>query len=241
MTLKNKKIRIIAMIPSRMGSKRVKKKNIRLIDGKPLIQYIIDKVSKSNKFDEIYINSEDKIFNKIAKKNNIFFFQRNKRLSSDKCQNDEFAFDFIKKIKGDILIQILPTSPLISTKEINSFVDEMINKKYETLISIEEKRIATVYENKPINFNKFKRVPPSQKVKPVKTYATVLMGWTYESFKNNMLKYNAAYHGGNGKIGYFAINTLSAIDIDNEEDFQLAEKIIISEKIKINKRKIYYK
>ena len=84
MILKNKKIRIIAMIPSRMGSKRVKKKNIRLIDGKPLIQYIIDKVSKSNKFDEIYINSEDKIFNKIAKKNNIFFFQRSKKLSSDK-------------------------------------------------------------------------------------------------------------------------------------------------------------
>ncbi len=50
------------MIPARMGSKRVKSKNLRLLNGKPLIEYVIDTVSKIDIFDDIYVNSEDEIF-----------------------------------------------------------------------------------------------------------------------------------------------------------------------------------
>jgi len=58
---------------------------------------------------------------------------------------------------------------------------------------------------------------------PVETYATVLMGWKYARFKENMNELGFAYHGGAGKVGYFPLKGLSAIDIDNEEDFRLAE------------------
>jgi CMP-N-acetylneuraminic acid synthetase len=58
----------IAMIPVRLGSKRVKNKNLRLIDGKPLICYVLETAVKSDIFDEIYINSESDIFEPIAKK-----------------------------------------------------------------------------------------------------------------------------------------------------------------------------
>ena len=54
-------MKIIAMIPARMGSKRVKNKNLRLINGKPLIQYVLDTVKNLTIFDEIYINSEHEI------------------------------------------------------------------------------------------------------------------------------------------------------------------------------------
>ena len=241
MNVNKKKFKIIAMIPARMGSKRVKKKNIRLIDGKPLIQYIIDQVKKCKIFDEIYINSENIIFKKIASNNKISFFHRDKKLASDKSTNDEFTLDFMKKIKGDILIQILPTSPLITSIEIKNFVKEIKDKKINTLISVEEKKISTIFKNKPINFNKIKEVPPSQMVEPVKSYATVLMGWKYKTFLLNIEKYKAAYHGGKGRTGYFTLSGLSTIDIDNEEDFDLVEKIIISKKIKSNKIKKYFK
>ena len=56
----------VAMIPARLGSKRVPKKNLRLILGKPLIAYIIEAAKASNAFDEIYINSEADIFGEIA-------------------------------------------------------------------------------------------------------------------------------------------------------------------------------
>jgi CMP-N-acetylneuraminic acid synthetase len=60
---KNKKI--VAMIPARIGSERLKKKNLALVDNKPLIFYSINAAIKSKIFDEIYINSDDLIFEDI--------------------------------------------------------------------------------------------------------------------------------------------------------------------------------
>src|SRR3990167_8295686 len=107
-------MKITAMIPARMGSKRVKNKNLRLINGKPLIQYVLDTVKNLTIFDEIYINSEHEIFSELAEENNINFYKRPDYLSSDSATNDEFAFDFLKNVKTDVLIQILPTSPFLS-------------------------------------------------------------------------------------------------------------------------------
>ena len=117
----------------------------------------------------------------------------------------------------------------------------MKNKKNNTLKYVEEKKISAIFKNKPINFNKIKEVPPSQLVEPVKSYATVLMGWKYKTFLLNMKKFKAAYHGGKGETDYFTLKGLSTIDIDNEEDFELVEKKIIAKKNKSNKVKKYFK
>ena len=227
------------MIPARLGSQRVKKKNLRLIDNKPLIQYIIDSVNKCKIFDSIYLNSESDIFKKIAKKNKINFYKRKKVFSSNSSTNDEFALDFVNNIEGDVLVQVLPTSPLISSDEINDFVKYFKNNNLDTLISVSNHQIASIYKNKPINFNRLKKNPPSQKMIPVQTYSTVLMAWKIDNFKKNMKKYKSAYHGGSGKIGYYPVSRLAGIDIDEEEDFLLVEKIILSNKVKNSKPKYY--
>lgn len=233
-------MKVIGMIPARLGSKRVPKKNLRIIDGKPLIMYVIETVKKCLCFDEIYLNSESDIFERIALDNNISFYKRPPEYASDKATNDGFAYDFMSKINGDILIQILPTSPLISDIEVTGFVDEMVKKKWDTLISVEHKQIACVYDNKPLNFDKLKINPLSQLMVPVMAYATVLMAWKYDAYMKNMKKYGAAYHGGDGKTGYYELRGLSTIDIDREKDFELVERIIISSKYKKQINKIYY-
>ena len=143
-------MKIIGMIPARLGSKRVKKKNLRLIDNKPLISYVIEKAKACNLLNDIYLNSDGTIFEEIADKHNINFYHRNKNLASKHSTNDEFSLDFMNNIKGDILIQVLPTSPLITVIEISNFVNEIISKDYDTLISVEHKQIASVYKDKPI-------------------------------------------------------------------------------------------
>ena len=62
------------MIPARLGSQRVKKKNLRLIDGLPLIQYIINAAKGSSLLNEIYINSESTQFLDIAKESGVKFY-----------------------------------------------------------------------------------------------------------------------------------------------------------------------
>ena len=217
--------KIIAMIPARMGSKRIPKKNIRMLNGKPLIQYAIDSAKEAACFDSIYINSESDILKDIATDSGVKFFRRSEYMASDAATNDEFALEFLQNTDCDILVQILPTSPFITPQEIKEFVNQMINKNLDTLISVSNQQIECVYKNKPINFDQTKISPPSQEVIPVQSYACSLMAWRSDNYISNMSKYSAAYHGGNGKKDFFILSGYSTVDIDNEEDFQLAEVI----------------
>ena len=100
-------MKIVGMIPARLGSSRVKKKNLRLLDGVPLVEHVVIAAKNSEYLDEVFINSEADIFREIAERNEIEFYKRPEELSSDKATNDDFAMDFINKLSCDILIQIL--------------------------------------------------------------------------------------------------------------------------------------
>ena len=76
----------------------------------------------------MFTNSEDEVFKKIADYYGAKFYKRPKELASDETNNDEFLIDFMNNIKGDILIQILPTSPLLKVNEIKNFVNLMLQK-----------------------------------------------------------------------------------------------------------------
>ena len=60
------KLKVVAMIQARFGSKRVIKKNLRLINGRPLISYNIEPAVESQVFDEFYVNSKSEIFSYIS-------------------------------------------------------------------------------------------------------------------------------------------------------------------------------
>jgi CMP-N-acetylneuraminic acid synthetase/mannose-6-phosphate isomerase-like protein (cupin superfamily) len=217
--------KVIAMIPARMGSKRIPKKNIRLLNGKPLIQYAIDAVKDANCFDEIWINSESEIIEKLAVKSGVKFYKRPEKFSTDTASNDMWMEDFFTNVGGDIVIQVLPTSPFITPEEIREFVQEFVYNGLDTLISMVDVRIESVYKRTPINFDQKKETPPSQTLEPIKAYGCSLMGWRKSNYLENMKKFSAGYHGGDGKIGYFTLKGYSTIDIDNEEEFQLAESV----------------
>ncbi len=221
-------MKIVAMVPARMGSKRIKSKNLRLLDGKPLIEHVLETLSKVKIFDAVYINSEDEIFSEIADRYDISYYNRPDYLSSDEATNDEFANEFLSNIDCDILIQVLPTSPFITEKEIEEFVNKIITDDLDTLISVEHQQIACIYKDRPINFDKLKKNPPSQTMTPVLSYATALMGWKSEFFLENIANRGVAYHGGIGKTGFFELKGYSSIDIDNEEDFILAEAVSVA-------------
>mgnify|MGYP001211505713 CR=1 FL=1 len=67
-------------------------------------------------------------------------------------------------------------------------------------------------------------------LEPIKSYACSIMGWKTPRFRENIDKFNAAYHGGDGTIGFHELKGYSTIDIDNEEDFDLAEAVVNSRK-----------
>jgi CMP-N,N'-diacetyllegionaminic acid synthase len=230
----------IAMIPARLGSKRVPRKNLRLILGKPLISYAIEAAKESGIFDEIYVNSESDILGEIATQHGVRFYKRDAKLSDDKTINDEFLFDFVQNVPSDICVQLLPTSPLITPVEIRDFVEKIVADNFDTLVSVERHQIASIYEGNPINFQKEETHRSSQEMKPVYSYATVLMGWRTAAYKESMVKIGCGYHGGLGKTGYFEVCGTSTIDIDEEEDFAVAELALKSRYSNANPSPQYY-
>ncbi|MCD4780893.1 MAG: cupin domain-containing protein [Candidatus Omnitrophica bacterium] len=213
----------IAMIPVRLNSQRVPNKNLRLLNGKPMVAYIIETALATNTFDEVYLNSEAEIFKEIADQYGIKFYHRPAELASDRSTSEDFVYDFIKNVEGDVLYQLLATSPLITPMEITHFVHDMSLNALDTLVSIVNHRIASLYKKQPVNYGLTEKLKSSQTMVPVQTYATVLMAWRYENFKANMETHGCAYYGGDGRIGYYELKGLSAIDVDQEEDFILAE------------------
>jgi CMP-N,N'-diacetyllegionaminic acid synthase len=226
--------KIVAMIPARAGSKRIPKKNIRLINGKPLIQFIIDSTLNAGIFSDIYINTDDELIKKFItdKYPTIKVYHRPPELASDTATNDDFAYDFFQNIECDSMVQLLATSPFVSSETIVDFVNTFNKNNLDTLVSVKKNQIETIFDKIPINFVSTEHTLPSQKLTPVFTYACSLMQWKSETFKNNFENKMGPYHGGNGSTSYYEMKGYSTIDIDNEDDFLLAE--IVSKKIENN-------
>ena len=215
--------KIVAMIPARLGSKRIKSKNLRLLAGKPLVCHVVDKCKQADVFDEIYINSEADVFKNIADEYGVKFYKRDKYLAADDATNDMFVLDFITNVKCDIIIQVNPTSPLITVGDITAFVNKMIEGDYDTLHSVKQEQIEALSDGKPLNFDPMKPMPRSQDLTPVMVFSSGIMGWKTDKYFENIKSLGSATYGGDGKTGYFTLKGFSTIDIDNEEDFQLAE------------------
>lgn len=225
-----KELKIVAMVPARTGSKRIKSKNLRFLAGKPLIAHVLSTIAAMDIFDGAYLNSNGTIFSGLAEEYGFTFFHRSEELANDQATNDAFAYDFLKSVECDYLVQILPTSPFISADEIYRFVTELVSKRHDGLISVVPQQIACIYKGHAINFDKDKVNPPSQEMEPVYSYATTLMGWKRDVFMRNYEELGVAYHCPRGDTGYFPLEGLATIDIDNEPDFVLAEAIALAQK-----------
>ena len=85
------------MIPARLGSKRIPKKNIRYLLDKPLIQYPIELALSSNRFSGIWVNTESQELGQAAMKLGAQFHRRPSSLAKDTATNRDFTYEFLKK------------------------------------------------------------------------------------------------------------------------------------------------
>lgn len=214
------------MIPARLGSKRIPKKNLRLLDGKPLVCHVADTAKQSQLFEDIYINSEADLFHEVARQYGVRYYHRPAELATDSATNDMFVLDFINTVSCDIIIQVNPTSPLITVDDIQGFVRTMIEGGYDTLHSVKQEQIEGVYRGVPLNYDPLKPMPRSQDLEPINLFCSAMMGWRVIPYRGWIERFGAATYGGDGKTGFYTLKGFSTIDIDNEEDFLAAELAI---------------
>ncbi len=233
-------MKTVAMIPVRMGSARIKKKNLRLLAGKPLVAWIIEAAIAADCFDEIYLNSEDQVFSEIAQAYGIKFYQRPPEMATDQASNDDFMYDFLSNVPCDCVIQLLATSPFLCADTIRKFTDTMDIGNYDTQVSVKNIQIECIFNKKAINFQDWTHTQPSQDMDPIKAYACGIMGWNASVFKSQYELDNGAYHGCNaGFLNYYELKGYETVDIDQEEDFALAEAIVAAMRAEKKKPEYY--
>ncbi|MFD1037192.1 cytidylyltransferase domain-containing protein [Virgibacillus byunsanensis] len=130
--------KILAIIPARGGSKGIPKKNIKQIAGKPLIAWTIEEALKSKYIDRLVVSTEDEEIASISKSFGAEVpFLRPDTLSKDTTPGIEPILHAIENLPGfDYVLMLQPTSPLRTVEDVDGIIEWMIEKEYQTAVSI---------------------------------------------------------------------------------------------------------
>lgn len=129
-------MKILAVIPARAGSKGIPNKNIRIVNGHPLIYYSINNAINSKYITDIIVTTDSYDVKIIAKQMGVNVRWRDERLCADDVTLDAVIYDAIPKDAiFDYVVTIQPTSPTLKTDTLDSAIKYAIEEKTDTLIS----------------------------------------------------------------------------------------------------------
>ena len=117
-------MKIVSIILARGGSKGIPDKNIIDLNNKPLIYYSINASKNSNVVDT-WVSTDSKKISIIAEQYGAQIINRPKHLATDTSSSEQALQHFTTQVDFDIMVFIQPTSPLLSSADINKGIDMM--------------------------------------------------------------------------------------------------------------------
>ena len=136
---------ILLVIPARGGSKGIPRKNLRLLNNKPLIYYSIQTALSSRYNLDIYVSSEDDEILNSASQFGVNIHKRDKNIADDKSTLDPViyaCYQYAKKSKNkdyNYIITMQTTSPLLKRNSLDNAIEIMINNpEIETMIAAKD-------------------------------------------------------------------------------------------------------
>lgn len=211
----------VCMIPARLGSQRLKKKNLLTINNKSIVKLCAEKCVNSGVFDEIYINSESDLILDEAPFGCIKY-KRRSHLSDNISTSEDFIKDFCLNIKADYLFQIHSIAPLITIEQISSFVEFFVQSGRQVGFTYEKIILESLLEEYPINFS-FEQKNNSQDLKDIHVINWAITGWNLTS---NIMKEKCISFGSTRY--FFELPRINSTVIKTEEDYNLCKKILES-------------
>ena len=212
---KNK--RVIAIIPARMGSKRLPNKNIKIFNGRPLLYWSIVAAKKVKIIDKIYVSTDSLKIKKIAVKYGALVpFLRPKKYASDNSPSQELIIHLLKNLnyKIDYVVLLQPTSPLRNYRDIEASLKNCIKKGLKSLVSV------TCLSNFKLNLLK----KPSKNIKlldkkQVSKFKHINGSIFILKASDFLIKKKII----NSSTKFFETNKNESIDIDTNLDFEFAK------------------
>ena len=210
------------MVPARMGSQRLKQKNLMPLRGVPLIAHAIRKCREAGVFDDVFVNSEHEDFARIAAQEGVKFHKRPDELANNVATSEQFVAEFLEAHPCDYVFQVHSIAPLLTVKDLKAFVAEMQTGAHDALLSVVDEPLEAFYDGKPINFS-LERKSNSQDLKPVRRISWAVTAWRRETFLAAAKAGQCATYA--GRVGLFSVNRLAGHVIKTAEDLAMAEAL----------------
>jgi CMP-N,N'-diacetyllegionaminic acid synthase len=134
--------RLIAIIPARGGSKGLPDKNIRILNGRPLMAHSIIHAQESGIFDEIFLSTDSQEYANIAIQYGANVpFLRSDELASDSASTWDCVSEALEQYsvlgkEFDIIVVLQPTSPLRTAQDIVNAIKKMILTNADSVVSV---------------------------------------------------------------------------------------------------------
>jgi N-acylneuraminate cytidylyltransferase len=215
-------MKLVALLPIKGTSERVPNKNMRDFNGKPLYHAIMKSLLYSKYIDKVVINTDSKIIADDAKKNfgkSVIIIDRPVEIQGgDVSMNVIIDYD-LSQLDGEYFLQTHSTNPLLRAETIDKAIEKYFDglEKFDSLFGVT--KVQTRFYDKdanPINHNP-EELLRTQDLEPLYEENSNFYIFSKKSFEK----------AGKKRIGLkpqiFEVNKLEAIDIDEPEDFILAE------------------
>lgn len=227
----------LAIIPARSGSKELKDKNIKLLNGKPLLAYTIEAARESGIFDEIMVSTDSQEYADIAKKwgANIPFL-RSDELSNDTASSWDVVKEVIERYKilgteFDTVALLQPTSPLRTSNDIVEGYKVLKEKAANFVVGVCEMDHSPLWSNTlPEDLSMENFIRPEVVKMPRQSIPTYyrINGALYIVKVDYLMRTLDIYAD---RSFASVMRKENSIDIDDQMDFTVAE-VLISERIR---------
>jgi CMP-N-acetylneuraminic acid synthetase len=208
--------KVVALIPIKLNNQRLPGKNLKMLGGKALCQYLFDTVKTVQNIDEVYVYCSDESIKKYIP-NELKFLKRSSELDSDITKSKDILNAFIETVYADVYVLMHVTQPFIKKDTIEIAVDHVVNGEYDSAFVAHEIREFTWYKGSPLNYS-FNNVVRTQELEPTYTEGELFV-FEREVFTNKGRRIGE--HPWIQSIGWE-----ENICIDTPEDFDMAKCVI---------------
>ena len=206
-------------IPIKANSESVPGKNLRMLNGKKLYQYICEHVQEANVFDAVYIDTNSKEIAEYASAMGFHAIDRKPELALNTANgNDLLVYHFEQYPDYDYYFQLFATAPYMTPKTIKECYSRLVSsEEYDSCFTALENHSFYWYGGTPINYRPG-ILPRSQDMMPVIEETTGLYGISRDSLNR--------YRCRIGRKPYIHfVSKFEAVDINTEEDLKVAEYV----------------
>ena len=232
---------VVAIVCARGGSKGIPLKNIKKLNGKPLIYWCLSKLVKINEIDRLIVSTDDKKIKKVVRKffPKIEILDRPARLADDNSTLTEVVKHVSNQIKTstfqpDYILQIAPTCPFIKNDTVKKVIKNLVSEKSNCVVTLKRIEHEHPYRAKRLNpktriFNQFLKNINVEKFMSRQDLPTLFCtsGAIYgRSFKllQNFNPNKKSFVLGKKPIG-IVVDDIESINIDRPIDFEFAKFI----------------